>query len=310
MTDQRRTVAVVGGSGFVGRAVVTALTAAGHDVRVVSAPRLTLTPADISEAVSMAIDCPAIPALTDALRGSDIVVNAAGVADAGRGDTDVLFGANAVLPRTVREAAVGAGAARFIHVSSAGVQGRHEPLDETSLHAPFSPYTTSKAWGESVLAGCPETILFRPTSVHGPGRGVTASLVRLARSPAASVAGQGNQPTPQVLASNVGAAIAFTATSEERPPGIVLQPTEGLTTSSLLEALGARRIRHVPRPIARTIVVALTLIGRLTPSASANARRVQMLWFGQAQSVGWLSEVGWQPPFDSSEWYRLSSPGE
>ena len=42
---------------------------------------------------------------------------------------------------------------RLIHVSSAAVQERMDPLDETATLRPFSPYSSSKAAGELVLSG-------------------------------------------------------------------------------------------------------------------------------------------------------------
>lgn len=301
-----REAAVVGGSGFVGSAVVAALTAAGHRVRSVPAPRLhthSETAQGLVADASAALDATA--ALTEALIGVDLVVNAAGVADAATDSTALVFGANAMLPRVVREASLNAGSRRFVHVSSAGVQGRTPLLDETDAVAPFSLYTRSKALGESVLYDCPETLIFRPTSVHGPDRSISRSLVKLARSPLASVAGTGDRPTPQVLVENVGSAVAFVATYGGEVPSVVLQPWEGLTTASLIEVLGGRPPRRVPAKVARWILTAME--GSRSARVAANVRRLEMLWFGQAQVDGWLTTTTWRPPVGATGWQDLAT---
>jgi nucleoside-diphosphate-sugar epimerase len=300
------TVAVVGGFGFVGSAIAGALEAAGVTVLRLSAPRLK---SDGDGAASLVVEAKAataeIAALAAAIGAVDVVINAAGVADAVGDQTAEMLGANALLPRVVREAAVAAGAGRYVHISTAAVQGRRNPIDETLAVEPFSLYTRSKAWGEQTLADCPETVIFRPTSVHGVERSVSRSVAKLARSPLASVAGDGSAPTPQVLVENVGSAVAFVALHEGTVPPIVLQPWEGLTTASLIEVLGGRRARRVPRKLAQGLVSAL----RRAPAAkvAANVRRLEMLWFGQRQVDGWLSTTEWRAPSGSAQWRALAA---
>jgi nucleoside-diphosphate-sugar epimerase len=300
-----RTAAVVGGSGFVGSAVAGALEAAGATVLRLSAPRLTSDGEGPASLVGEAMASTAeIAALAAAIGAADVVVNAAGMADAVSDQAAAMLGANALLPRVVREAAVAAGADRFVHISSAAVQGRRDPIDETLAVEPFSLYTRSKAWGEQTLADCPETVIFRPTSVHGVERSVSRSVAKLARSPLASVAGDGSSPTPQVLVENVGSAVAFVALHEGTVPPIVLQPWEGLTTATLIEVLGGRRARRIPMTMARGLVSAL----RRAPAAkvAANVRRLEMLWFGQGQVDGWLSTSDWRAPSGISQWQALA----
>ncbi len=232
-------VAVLGASGFIGNGVVEALRARGASVTAVPTPRLRSTAgssASLADELETEGARAALAVLRDALHGCDAVVNAAGVARATSAWDAEMVGANALLPLVVARARPAG--SRLVHVSSVAVQGRGCVLDESPRQAPFSPYSASKALGEQVLAACPDVVVFRPTSVHGPRREVTRTLVRVLSSPGASVAGRGDGTTPQVLVQNVADAIAFVTLSTERPPRIVLQPSENLTVSRARE--GAR----------------------------------------------------------------------
>ncbi|MGY2876240.1 nucleoside-diphosphate-sugar epimerase [Marmoricola sp. URHA0025 HA25] len=301
-------VALVGSSGFVGSAVREALKSADVDVREVRAPRLTVRPGGLAQVNQALSRQPAVVEdLARSLHGVDVVVNAAGISDASAHFEEAMFGANAVLPRMIREAAVAADVDRFVQVSSSAVQGRRPLLDETADVRPFSPYSRAKALGEKVLEGCPETVLFRPTSVHGAGRHVTRTIGRLARSPWASVAGDGSAATPQVLVQNVASAVAFLCKYDGALPQVVLQPSEGMTTMSVLTILGGKVPARIPSPVARASLA----LGRAAslPSARmrADVRRLEMLWFGQAQVSGWLLDQGWRPPLGLDGWRELAT---
>ena len=294
---------VVGASGFVGSAVVADLRESGATVTALAAPRLTAEPGlDAVGLAAAALRHPAVEQLTAVLGTAGgsrtVVVNAAGAATPDAPASRELTGANALLPAVLAVACAAAGVDRFVHLSSAAVQGRREILDESPEAEPFSPYSAAKAAGEQALALVesrpPSVVTLRATSVHGPGRPTTEKLARFASSAAASVAGRGERPTTVCHVRDLAALVRFVGEAES-PPEIVLQPWTGITTGGVLRSLsGGREPRHVPAPLARAAVAAGHAVARLRPGLAGTVRRVEVLWFGQPQIRGWATEAGFR----------------
>lgn len=310
-------IAVVGGQGFIGSNVVAYGRNAGMDVCPVRMPRVRRMSADSLGnwgGHSDFIDSRDFNDLRDGLEPFDVVINAAGCAISNSSDRERLFAANAVLPLVVAEATRAAGVPRFVHISTAAVQGRLDPLDESARHFPLSPYGRSKAEGERRLLESAasrkhsplEIRIFRPTSVHGVGHRATEVLARAVRRlPLVPVIAAGDYPVPVALLENVSAGILFAAVMRQSPP-IILQPSEGITSRSLLEIFGAHRMVHLPR---RPSYLALDGIVRLTSPVPLFASRVR--WFdlllrGQAISACALAVAGFQPPIDLNGWLKLA----
>ena len=298
---------VVGASGFVGSHVCEALEARGVEVVRVPAPRLAPMSAGEAEAFVEGFEtadaASGFAELLGSFRGADAVINAAGDPDASSRDGAALIAANGALPGLLGRLAEAAGVRRFVHVSSAVVQGRRPVLDASDEFDAFSAYARSKALGERSArrSGPAQTVCYRPPSVHHESRRVTQLTARIAASPLSSVASPGSQ----ALAANVGDAVAELATIAATPPAVVIHPWEGLSCERLLELLGGRRPRRLPRWFARALVGAGAVAGRLVPAVSANARRIEMVWFGQRQAASWLTEQGWAPPVGEEGWARL-----
>lgn len=296
---------VLGGSGFVGSAVLRALQSAGVEAHAAGAPRLSTegrTAADlVAEARELQRIDSSVCGLRSVMDGHDVVVNAAGLATPSATESAALLGANALLPVVAALAATGFGASRFIHLSSAAVQGRAVMLDETADTYPFSPYSVSKTLGEQALTLAASggdllpSVIVRATSVQGEGRRTTAALARLARSPLASVAAPGTAASP-VTSVEALAELVLTLGHYESPlPPLVLQPWEGLTVRSVLEAAGGRP-RALPRALCRSVVGSGYAASRLLGGRlDGQVRRVELMWFGQAQVPGWAVENGLVP---------------
>ena len=290
--------AVLGSTGFIGGMVCAGLAEAGITVKAVPAPRLKSTATDTAGILAEAAALADVRSeLAAALSGASVVINAAGLATPGGTDSPELRGANSLLPVLIADAADDAGLRRFVHLSSAAVQGHRPFIDETSYVQPFSAYSRSKALGERALAartgGECSAVSIRATSVQGPGRPTTATLARLAASPLASVAGAGTAPSP---VSSVHSLVQFIITVGQHPdgvPAVVLQPWEGSTVAGVLEAAGGRRPVRLPAWLCRS---ALWCGYRFSSLAGERLhgplRRLEMMWFGQRQEPGWAESTG------------------
>ncbi len=277
-------VAVAGATGFIGGAVVQALEAAGMDVHVLPSLRAER----------------GIDALAEHLNRCDVVVNAAGMAQPGSNDERALHDANALFPELLACAAAQAGAARFVHVSSASVQGRQDPLDETTAMHPFSTYSRSKAEGERrllALRDVPAVVIYRATSVQGASRGVTQLLTKYAALPVLPIVQGGQLPVPVALLENTAAAIAHLAGSSRTVGPVVLHPWEGITVGSLLRSFGwNQRALPVPAAAARFGTRLGGLVTGRSPRFSSRMRSAELLLLGQAQCAERLQADGFVLP--------------
>ena len=143
---------ILGGSGFVGRAICSKLVTAGHSVTVPTRKRDTaralfpLPSVTIEEA-----DASDLATLTRLVRGNDAVINLIGILNGNFERAHVTF------TETALAACTAAGVARYVHMSALGA----------SLDAP-SLYQKSKAKGEvAVRASGLDYTIFAPSVVFG-----------------------------------------------------------------------------------------------------------------------------------------------
>jgi uncharacterized protein YbjT (DUF2867 family) len=160
-----RTLAVTGGTGFVGSHLLPMALEQGYDVRALT--RGWKPPEDEIAWVDGALDRP--ETLVKLCTGADAVIHVAGAINA---PTRAAFDAiNAGGTANMIDAARKAGVKRFVHVSSLAAR---EPE--------LSAYGWSKLKSERLVAasGLDWTIL-RPPAVYGPGDRETLDLFRMAR---------------------------------------------------------------------------------------------------------------------------------
>jgi len=151
-------VLVTGASGFVGNAVVRELLAQGHEVRAL-VRRGSEKKLQERDQVELAPgDCLDHEALEEAAAGCDAVIHLVGIIREfpGRGVTFEQVHVQAT--RNVVDAAKGAGARRYLHMSALGA--RPEPADPYHL-------TNYRADEYVINSGLAYTI-FRPSIIYGP----------------------------------------------------------------------------------------------------------------------------------------------
>jgi uncharacterized protein YbjT (DUF2867 family) len=160
-----RTLAVTGGTGFVGSHLLRLALEAGYDVRALT--RGWKPPEDEIAWVDGALDRP--EALLKLCAGADAVIHIAGAINAA--NRAGFETANVTGTANMIDAARKGGVRRFIHISSLSAR---EPE--------LSNYGWSKAKSERLVAasGLDWTIV-RPPAIYGPGDRETLDLFRMAR---------------------------------------------------------------------------------------------------------------------------------
>jgi nucleoside-diphosphate-sugar epimerase len=181
---------VTGATGLVGRAVVRALLAQNHPVRVfvrdserardLFGPQVEIAQGDLRDPKSLR------PACT----GMNDVYHVAGAVDVHRHTDAEMWETNAEGTRRVLEAARAAGVGRVVYTSSVSVYGDRLPVG-VAEDAPLNPagiYGASKVEAERMVreaaAGGLRAISLRPCIVYGPGdRYFVPEAARLMRLP-------------------------------------------------------------------------------------------------------------------------------
>ena len=159
------TLAITGGTGFVGKTLIRLATAQGLSVRALT--RSPQPPQDGVEWIGGALDQP--ETLKTLVRNSDAIIHVAGVVNAP--DRAGFDAGNAVGTLAVIEAARAEGVQRFVHVSSLSAR---EP--------DLSSYGWSKARAETLVqaSGLDWTII-RPPAIYGPEDREMLDLFRMSR---------------------------------------------------------------------------------------------------------------------------------
>jgi dihydroflavonol-4-reductase len=170
-------VAVTGGSGVVGRAVVSQLVAARFDVVATSRSSEADETLTGLGAASVRADLADHDSLVAAFDGAERVFHIAGMNAMCVRDPVPMWEANIDGTLNVAEAAVEAGVSRLVYTSSAAVLGERQGTvgNEDSEHRGsfLSRYEESKFLAERALLELDpaiELVIVNPSSVQGPGR--------------------------------------------------------------------------------------------------------------------------------------------
>ncbi|UYO39771.1 complex I NDUFA9 subunit family protein [Rhodopseudomonas palustris] len=247
-------VTVFGGSGFLGRHVVSALARRDYRIRVaVRRPELSghLQPLGrVGQIHAVQANLRYPESVAAAMRGAHVAINLVGIlAEGGAQKFDAVQGSGAA---NVAQAAAAAGA-RMVHVSAIGAD-------------PNSParYARSKAAGEqAVLAAVPQATIFRPSVVFGPEDQFTNRFAALARlSPVLPLVGADTKLQP-VYVGDVATAIADSVDGLAKPGATYeLGGPEQLTMREIMRIILQTTDRNpllVPLPFGLASLQALLL---------------------------------------------------
>lgn len=322
---------VTGASGFVGKALCSALLCHGYQVR--AAYRSAKCQPENSDALNgfvaepeayEAIRIGEIDHKTDwsvALAGVDVVIHLAArvhvMHDDAADPLEAFRRVNTLGTEQLARAASAAGVKRLVYVSSIKVNGEEtisgHRYSELDLASPQDPYGVSKWEAEQALhriaaATGLEVVIVRPPLVYGPGvKGNFVQMLRvLAKGVPLPLAATGNLRSLVYIGNFVDALEICAIHPEAAGQTYLVSDGQDISTSDLLrqlgKAMGARvRLWHFPLSLLK---FAAWLLGR-----SAQADR--LLGSLQIDNAKIRRDLQWRPPYtlsqglqSTAEWYR------
>jgi uncharacterized protein YbjT (DUF2867 family) len=262
---------VTGGTGFVGNAIVLALS--GQPLRllvrdpstahVVASPNLEIMQGDVTDPKT----------LQDVARDCDVVIHLVAIIEQSNGATfDGVIRQGTI---NVVEAAKAAGVKRFINMSALGAGDR-----------PGFDYMQAK-WlaEEAVKAAGFDWTIFRPSVIFGPGDGFINALAGVVRSfPVIPVVGSGQTRFQPVAVRDVADAFAAVVADPSTAGKIFeLGGPDTLTYEQMLdliaEKLGKKKPKvHIPVGLMKTVVtVSSPLPKRIRPPVTTEQLKMLAL---------------------------------
>ncbi len=172
----RRRICILGGTGFVGQHLTARLSAAGHEVRIITRHRerhkglLVLPSVQLIEG-----DVYNVALLRREFRGQDVVINLVGILNERGRNGQGFERAHVELPHRIVQGCRDCGVRRLLHISAM----------PASPDAP-SYYLRSKARGEALVLGSEgadlHVTVFRPSVIFGRNDKFTNRFARLLRA--------------------------------------------------------------------------------------------------------------------------------
>ncbi|PTS78510.1 epimerase [Sphingomonas sp. HMWF008] len=296
------TLAITGGTGFVGKRAIDLAIAAGHSVRALT--RRAQAPRDGVTWIEGALDTP--EPLDRLVEGADAVLHIAGVVNAP--DRAGFAAGNVAGTQAVLDATRSAGVRRFVHVSSLAAREPH-----------LSIYGWSKIESEAIVtaSGLDWTIV-RPPGIYGPGDMEMRDLFRMAKSGIAALPPGGRVSVIHV--DDIASLLLALATAEL--PQAIFEPDDarsgGWTHAELIRAIGVA-VGHKVVPLALPKAV-LTVIAHADKTFRGKGAKLTPDRVGYLCHPDWTVDPTkrppsqlWQPAIATSQglaataaWYRAN----
>lgn len=308
-------IVVTGASGFCGRPVCRALKAAGHHVTAV-VRKAEAAPELAADSVVVLGDFTPATDWSDTLADAEAVVHLAADTALPKNSTtsaEMAFRQiNVGVTRALAEAALRAGARRFVFASSIKVNG-----DTTEHGAPFSAesptcpadlYAKTKVEAEAQLMELAshglEPVILRPPLMYGPGvKGNFALLFRLAERgvplPIGSIRNSRDLLAVDAFAGLVECAVRHPAAAK----GVfVARDGAPVSTPELYTAIGraiGKPVRMWPMP-----ATALRLMGKVAGASREIDRLIGNL---EIDDVATREQLQWKPPIGMEAMLRVTA---
>lgn len=297
------TLAMTGATGFVGGATLRLAVEQGWHVRALA--RRPQEPRDGVTWIAGALDRP--DSLAEMAEGSDAILHVAGVVNAP--NRAAFEAGNAAATGHVVDAARGAGATRFVHVSSLAAR---EP--------DLSDYGWSKARAETVVraSGLDWTIV-RPPAVFGPGDTEMLDLFRMARRGVALLPPAGRMSA--IYVGELARLLLALAPDRDASIGQTYEPDDGHPKGWSHRGFARAIGRAVGRSHVSTLAIPAALLragGRLDPLLRRSRAKLTPDRARYIAHPDWVVAEGacppsalWQPELGTADalaetvrWYR------
>jgi nucleoside-diphosphate-sugar epimerase len=305
------TVALTGGTGFVGSAIARKLSENGCKLRLLVRRPSAVERFRPTDAVTVHGSLSNRDSLARLLEGADWAVHAAGAIKAVHANEFAQVNRDGAA--SIAEAAADAGVKAFILISSLAARS---PL--------VSAYAASKRMGEmEVLSRLSDAVVLRPPVIYGPGDRETLPMFRAARLGYFLIPGPPESRLSFIHVDDFAAAVLAIIAAKTPPIG-VFETDDGMAggygwseIANALAAAAGRAVRQitVPHPLLRLAgLIALTtarVTGKplmLRPDKINELRHPDWVCRDSrlAEATGWHAHFSLVEGFrDAASWYRM-----
>ena len=306
MADQPERVLVTGAAGFIGRALVQRFRELGSEVRGVDL-------VETGEESHLAADLTAPGAWQGHAEGCELVIHTAAVVGF-YSAREGYWETNVAAVRHAMDAAIAAGAKRFVHLSSIvvfgfdfeGVVDERSPVRPNGVHYVDTKIASEQVVLEAHADGEIPCTIVRPGDVYGPGsRPWTVEPVRLLKTKQLILPDGGRGLHSPVYVEDLVDGIVRAATAPEAEGRVFIltgseRPTIGEFVDNYCRMLGIDGPRTAPTRVVREVARAMDLAAKVRGRRSeATAAAIDYFNRRGSYSIERAREVlGYEPQHD------------